>query len=196
MLEPSEATEPGLEYLLFSKNWNLDDMGASLRNQPTMSLEFFGLADIESRKDDTESARAWINHFDVQLDQWQETTIADSSEEGRQIAFDVMPLEIYRAGLFRHQARLALINGNAMQAMIFLNSAFHVDQPRQIGPRNRASFFLLRAEARLMSGRSREALEDLLIIAESYPHVHGLQETVNDLAIMQSSSRSGDSKEH
>jgi hypothetical protein len=186
---------PGLEYLLFSGNWSLGDFGAALRGQALPSLAEFGLENISSQADDVDEANRWIATLDSQLEAWNEKLLNEASEEGRQVAFDVQPIGIYRSGVLRDQARTLLVQGRSHQAMIFLNEAMDLERAREIGASNRPSLFVLRAEARLQSGRTREALDDLFIIAQTAPHLRGLQETLNDLAIMQSAGRSGDSKE-
>jgi hypothetical protein len=195
-LDPSDAQEPGLPYLLFSGDWNLADLGATLRGQSQPTLSAFQLSELSTRSDDVDAARTWIGRVDAHLDLWHDYIINDATEEGRQIAFDVQPLEIYRAHLLQKQARQSIESGYPNQAIVFLNAATNIDKPRQIGAQNRASFFALRAEARLMAGRTREALDDLRIIAEVYPALDGLRETMNDLSIMQNSTRTGDSKEN
>ena len=114
---------------------------------------------------------------------------------GHQIANELQPHTVYRSGVLQHQARRALKAERPHMAAALLNSAIDASAPNQIGGRNHPSLFILRAESRLLTGRTRLALYDIQVLLDVFPTLRGLQETLNDLQIQQSLGRTGDTKE-
>ena len=67
---------------------------------------------------------------------------------------------------------------------------------RDVGAANAPALYVLLAEARLKTGRTRQALDALEPLTARVPTVASAKELVGDLAVLESMGRVGDSKEN
>ena len=162
-----DVAAPALEHLIYSGHWRIEDLEAYQSAQPSPTLALFGLPDLDVSSDNVDLAREWVSHLDTQLDQWWETTLQSADDAGHQIANDLQPLAVYRSGVLQHQARRAIRAEQPHMASALLDLAIDASAPNQIGGRNHPSLFILRAESRLMTGRTRLALYDIQVLLGS-----------------------------
>ena len=177
---------PALEHLIYSGHWRIEDLEAYKR--PTLSsLGAIRPAKPGCQRRQCPPGQRVGMHLDTQLDQWWETTLQSADDAGHQIANDLQPLAVYRSGVLQHQARRAIRAEQPHMASALLDLAIDASAPNQIGGRNHPSLFILRAESRLMTGRTRLALYDIQVLLGSIPSLRGLR-NINDLQAQQSSN--------
>ena len=130
---------------------------------------------------------------------WTDQARADAAQaavgDGAELLAGLAPLHAYRQGVLVAAARQALLHDRPRSALVLLDAARDVSA-RAVGAANPPALFALLAEARLRSGRTREALDALEPLTARVPTVHSAKELVGDLAVLQSMDRIGDSKEN
>jgi hypothetical protein len=186
----------GLEAVVFSPWLTPAEIPAS----PASYAELYGVApsgvslpDL-GPGDDPEGAHQVVRALDAALDGWREQLLAQASEEGRSLLVDLDLLPRFRQEWLVGRARRMLASDQPHRAVALLELA--VDPATDGGPTDSPSLWLLLADARVRTGRSREALDALEHLRPRYPELYGLIETVGDLAVLEGLDRQGDSKEH
>ena len=145
--------------------------------------------------DDAQTAREVARELDSHLAAWRAHVAEAGSQEGQQLVADLQIFDIYRGQTLLMLAEHCLEERRPRQALALAQLAQDMSSPREIGPLNTPHLFAILAEANLLTGRYREALEPLEVLARVFPEVAGLDETVGDLSVLSSMNRQGDSKE-
>jgi len=183
----------GLESVVFSGAWSEVDLspeGEILLDGPGASR--FGADLRPPSSDDPDAAIDAAARLDAGLRGWR---ARHEGAPGAADVFELSLLEQYRSGLLTAAARARLSAGQPRAAAVLLQRARDLDDPRDVGPVNRAELFALSAWAALEAGRSREALDALLPLRADRPHVAGLISVIEDLAVLEGMRRSADSRE-
>ena len=201
-----EALPEGLEGLLFSGCLDGADLEAERRRlagggapgslcMRGASWEALGLDPLPGAEDDPERARATVRALDRALDPWA-AALAESAGEGRELLDQLGLVPLLRSRALLAMARGALEAEHPRQALALAQLALDLEHPRDLSPVNAPGLFAVLAEAKLLTGHSREALDALQVLVDAYPEAAGVDEIVGDLAILQAMDRRGDSKEH
>ena len=189
-----------LPSLLFSASWNQADLSARQAGSTTMGAEptlvALGIQSNPPEKEDPQWARERVRALDRALDEWGARLAQQAPAEGQSLLSGLDLIAGYRSRLLVDWTRAALLADRPHEALATAQLALDVEHGREVGPKNPPSLFVVLAEANLRTGRTREALDALRPLVEPYPYVHGLTETVGDLAILEGMGRQGDSKEH
>lgn len=146
--------------------------------------------------DDPNRAREVARSITESLDRWQNSRLQSSSPDGQALLRDLQLIDKLRAQILMGLARDALLNNHPHQAVAYIETGLDKSNPREITPVNAPSMFVVLAEARLLTGHTREALDALQVLTKAYPEAAGVDEIVSDLAILQGLDRQGDSKEN
>jgi hypothetical protein len=125
------------------------------------------------------------------LSRW---TLALADRPGAAVVTDLQLADRLRQRWAVDRARAELDAGHCAAAQALLEPAMDVTS-RGVGPSNAPSLFAVLARARLMCGRSREALDALRVLADARPHARAAYEVVADLAVLRGIHRAGDSRE-
>jgi hypothetical protein len=189
---------------VFSGTWTVADASAEWSRDPggrTVGAEGPTLAALELDRpagdaDEAEDARAQVRLLDGFLDGWALARMPAFSEEGRAVLHDLGILPVYRAQVLLAKARTALMDGRPHQAAAFARMGLDLARPREIGPTNPAGLHVVLATALLETGRSREALDTLQVLAEAMPALEAIDSIVEDLVVLEGMGRVGDSKEN
>ena len=201
-----EALPGGLEGLLFSGCLEAADLEAEHRRLSDggapgssclrgASWEALGLDLLPGPDDDPERARAAVRALDRVLDPWA-VALAESAGEGRELLDQLGLVPLLRSRVLLAMARGALEAEHPRQALALAQLALDLEHPREISPINAPGLFAVLAEAKLLTGHTREALDTLQVLVDAYPEATGVDEIVGDLAILQAMDRRGDSKEY
>ena len=182
---PPPAGVDGFTLLLFSGDWACSEAAAPNCAPPAP------LAAPASGAD----PQAEIARLDDLLERWTADTLDDLPDEGRALVTDLRLVEGFLAGRLARWARAALDDGAPDRALVYLRAARDHQDPRTVGPTNPPEIFALIARAHLAAGRPREALDALRPLAAGWPHSRALTETIGDIAVLDTLSRRGDSKE-
>ncbi len=182
---PPPAGVDGFTQLLFSGDWACSEAAAPNCAAPAPLAAPAAGADPQAE----------IARLDDLLERWKSATLDDLPEEGRALITDLRLIEGFRAGRLARWARAALDAGAPDRALVFLRAARDHQAPRTVGPTNPPELFSLQARAHLSAGRPREALDALQPLAAGWPHSRALTETIGDIAVLDTLSRRGDSKE-
>ena len=142
-----------------------------------------------------QEARDLVARLDAAIDTWGAGLDAAASDEGRALLADLELLARFRQEHLTSRAAGALLDGHAAHALALAELA-HDATARQVGPANGPRFYAVLAEARLVNGRAREALDALHPLSAAHPEVVALQEVTGDLAVLQGLTRTGSSKEN
>jgi len=189
----------GLAGSLFAPWPSVADIPLGERGRPLWGTEFAEFwvlpdgqslpldGDLQATRDAAAAVSAWA-------DQEAAAAAASSVGEGRSLLAGLSPVAGYRQGVLVAAARDALLQDRPQQALVLLETAHDVTH-REVGAANAPHLFVLLAEARLRTGRTRQALDALAPLTARVPTVHSAQELVGDLAVLQSIDRIGDSKE-
>ena len=175
----------GFTQLLFSGDWACSEASAPACEPPAPLAAPAPGADPQAE----------VARLDVLLDQWTAATLDDLSPEGRALITDLRLVEVFRARHLARWARAALDADAPEVALVYLRAARDHTDPRAVGPTNPPELFALQARAHLAAGRPREALDALQPLAAGWPHSRSLTETIGDIAVLDTLSRRGDSKE-
>lgn len=187
----AEAVEPTLAALLFS--------GCPTRPGDCAADPVWAASGVTwelGPADDPEAARASLRALDQALDAWRASLDATAPPEGRAVVDELRLAGVLRSRLLVGVAAAALEDARPHQALLMATLARDLQQPRTIGPLNPPALFVVLAEANLRTGRTREALDALQVLAEAWPELVGVDEIVGDLAVLEGLDRQGDSKEN
>jgi len=143
---------------------------------------------------DVEAAREAVRDLDERLDGARRALLADAPPEGAGVLSDLDLVLRWRQEWLVLQARKHLRDDDPTVALALLERAHDPSHP-EVGPWNSPSLFVLRAEAEVRSGRTRQALDALRPVEGRLGSVRGVIEIVGDLAVLQGLDRRGDSKE-
>lgn len=144
--------------------------------------------------DDPESLREAVKQFDARLDAARADRTSTASADARALINSLSPFQALRSDLFVAESRNLLNAGRYRQAATLLRLA-HDPGDRGLSVTNSASMYALSAQASLRSGRPREALDHLHPIREQSANVPTIRAIIEDLVVLQSMGREGDSKE-
>jgi len=197
------GSEAGLEGLLFAPWLTVGDLEAGIANEvhpgtlgaSQPSLVQFGVGTDMSVQDDVEVARDDVRALDAAIDLRERSLIAEAGDEGDALLRDLGLHARFRQEWIVARARKAILEGRPHQAMAYLELARDVSV-RQVGPSNSPSVLALYAETQVRLGRTREALDVLVLLEQTHPEVLAFRELVGDLAVLQGLDRQGDSKEN
>lgn len=196
---------PSTAALLFGPVLTLEDLAAeSIRahDRPgtlgagAATLSALGLATTPSPTDDVEWARQQVRTLDARLDPWIAERHVGAGNDGRALLDDLRLAAVFRSRVLLALAREAMANGHPRQAQVFAYLALDLEQAHDLTPINHPGLQAIIAEAHLLTGHTREALDALQVLADQDRALQGLDEVVGDLAILQGLDRLGDSKEN
>lgn len=205
--EASRSTVEGMDALLFSGCLTVDDQvhetariaagggrGTLCALAPSWAAVGVnvGLGDT----DDAEHARGIVRALDAAVDPWRKSLADGASDDGAELLAGLNLPGVLRSRFLLALSRHCLGAGHPRQALAVVQMAMDLEHPRQIGPLNPPGFYAVTAEAQLMTGHTREALDALQVLSDAYPELAGVDEVVGDLAILQGLDRHGDSKEN
>lgn len=145
-------------------------------------------------EDALQPARERVQALDDLLGAWQQALARQAPPDGQALLTELGLVHRFRQEHLVVLARAALLDDRPQQARVLLQLARDAAS-RQVGPRNGPQLFALLAEAELRTGRAREALDALQILAEAHPEVQGLREITGDLTVLRGLDRQGDSRE-
>jgi hypothetical protein len=144
--------------------------------------------------DDPQLARELVRTLDDHLDGWREALHQHAGAEGDALLEQLSLVDRFRQEWLVVAARHLLRSGQPRAAHALLQLAHDTTQPG-IGPTNSPSLYALTAAAQLQRGHTRQALDALAPLADSFAAVRGVVELTGDLAVLQGLDRTGDSKE-
>ncbi len=147
-------------------------------------------------EDDPEAAREIVRSLDRAVDAWRKEVSSELSADGAELVDRLNLPGVLRSRFLLALSRHALAAGHPRQALAIVQMGMDLEHPRTIGPLNPPGFFATTAEAHLLTGHTREALDALQVLSDAYPELAGVDEVVGDLAILQGLDRHGDSKEN
>lgn len=191
-----EAPQGELATLIFSEHWTAADQAAALAGEVPPTLVALGLDRPPPSADEVEWARERVRDLDRALDEWEASAHDAAGEDGKALLEDLDLVGVFRSRLLTSWAREALAADRPHQALAYAQLALDASSSRSVGPLNAPSLFVVLADANLRTGRTREALDSLQPLEPSWPTVHGLDETIGDLVILEGLTRLGDSKEN
>lgn len=181
------VTDP-LERDLFSSGLDPAD--------PGVAAGLTRLALTAPATDDADACRELARGLDRQLDAWQTVLDASAPEEGKALLHDLRLIPGLRSRVLTAWGVEALRSDHPRCAGAYAELALDHEHPREITPLNPPTLFAVAAAANLRTGRTREALDALQVLSTAYPEIHGLDETVGDLAVLQGLDRNGVSREN
>ncbi len=146
--------------------------------------------------DDPELARSIVRSLDATVDAWRKSRVETLTDDGAELLNTLNLPGVLRSRFLLALSRYALAAGHPRPALAITPMAMDLEHPREIGPLNPPGFFAATAEAQLLTGHTREALDALQVLSDAYPELSGVDEVVGDLAILQGLDRHGDSKEN
>jgi len=204
--EMSAQPSSPLARIIFSSSWSAADADAQSSGDPSgrtlgtggPTLEALDLVRPLPPEDDgeVEWARQRVRDLDEALDNWQKPAADAASPDGVALLDELDLSGVYRGRVLVAWTREAILADRPHVALATAQLALDASNARTLGPRNTPAMFALLAEANLRTGRSREALDALQPLQSAYPLVHGLDETIGDLVILEGLGRLGDSKEN
>lgn len=183
---PSPSSDP-LAATLFSSTWGPCPEGA-----PGCHEGWLGVATLPTTADD---ARAELRRLDQALNAALADLRPGLEPAGAELLDGLRLDAVFRARHLTARARACLDAGHPAAALVFAQAARDLEAPREIGPASPPAAFALSAAASLDLGRTRAALDALRVLADHDPTAQGAAETVALLAVVESLSRAGDSKE-
>jgi hypothetical protein len=145
--------------------------------------------------DDLQTARTLVHQVDERLDEWSAAAVRTASPDGAALLTSLSLVESFRAKLLISVAGDLLNQGRPRQALAIAQATLDITSPRVVSATNPALLFAVLAHAQLLTGHTREALDALEVLAETFPSVITVDETVGDLAVTEGLHRIGDSKE-
>ena len=187
LVRPQAGVPSGLSGLLFSGRWTEQDQMQG--TDPTLaSLGLTGPGETP------QSARDFVRALDEHLTDWQRDTT--HSADGSALLSELQLIPAWRARLLTSLARVQLQAQRPQVALTLGQLALDVESGRLISPVNPPLLFAVLSTASFQSGRTREALEYIAPLTAAWPEVVGLNETLQDLVILENIERLGDSKEN
>ena len=203
----------GLAGLLFSSCASTESLADSYRQ--ILDLAASAIADIQvtagctydpswqslglealGSTDDADAARTMARELQSGIDSWKEALAEDANADGMALLTELQLLDQAHSRILLSVAHHAMNTDRPRQAQALALLARDMSSPGRLGPRNPPSLFAILAESSLRTGHTREALDALEVLAHQLPEVHGLDETVGDLAVLETLGRRGDSKEY
>lgn len=189
-----------LDGALFMPWSDAADLRAALSLQPSPdevlahlpSLSSSGLGRLDLAAATPEDARRAARALTAALDRWRAEA---AHAPGGPIALELQIFERQRALWVTVRADDWLRHARPDLAMAVLEPALDASNP-EVSPLNPPELFLLLAEARVATGRARQALDALRPLADIDRSLTGLHELLADLAVVQGIHRQGDSKEN
>jgi len=142
--------------------------------------------DPQRLRDQITAWRAWTD---------EEAASAVASAADPALLHGLTPVAGLRQDVLVAAGRDALRHDAPQQALLLLEAAVDVTD-RDVGAANSPALYALLAEARLKTGRTRQALDALEPLTARVPTVASAKELVGDLAVLESMDRVGDSKEN
>jgi hypothetical protein len=146
-------------------------------------------------EDDLQTARTLVHQVDERLDEWSAAAVRTASPDGVALLTSLSLVESFRAKLLVSVAADLLNKGRPRQALAIAQATLDITSPRMVSATNPALLFAVLAHAQLLTGHTREALDALEVLSETFPSVITVDETVGDLAVTEGLHRIGDSKE-
>jgi len=184
-----EPTPEGLAGALFSAQ-----LGAP--GQPLdVALSAWGVA-IPAGDDDLQSCREAARAIDDQLAAWVIHVTPTAPEAGRALLGELRLVDRTRGAALVQLATEALGSDRPRCALAYAELARDHADGRSITPVNSPTLYAVLAAANLYTGHTREALDALEVLVPAFPEVQGVDETVGDLAVLETLHRSGDSREN
>jgi hypothetical protein len=174
----------GFEGAVFSDRWTADGAPGQV---PGLDLSI--RAGSEATRD---QIRSFDAVFDEHLRRWREA----APTEGQGLEADLALGPLARTRLLTSRAEASLDAGDPEAALAAALMAHDPSSANSPGPRNPPETYLVLAEARLHLGHHREALDALAPLRDTWPTLIPTIELVNDLVVLESLGRDGDSKEH
>lgn len=156
------------------------------------SLTDAGLGPLDRAAATPEQARLAARELTRTLDGWHAQLLV---APGGAIEAELDLLARHRALWVVHRADDWLRHTRADLALAVLEPAVDATAV-EVSALNPPELFLLLAEARVHTGRARQALDALRPVADVDPSVGGLHELLADLVVVQGIHRQGDSKEY
>ena len=196
----AEPVEEGLAALIFGHCLTPSDLAENRGTQgvrcAVQTSWALGVDAEPSDSDDPDHARQVARAITEALDTWQNQRLRTANADGQALLRDLQLIDKLRAQILLGLARDALKNHHPHQAVAYIETGLDKSNPREISPVNAPAMFAVLAEARLLTGHTREALDALQVLTKAYPEAAGVDEIVSDLAILQGLDRQGDSKEN
>ncbi len=196
----AEPVEEGLAALIFGHCLTpsdlADDRGTRGVRCAVQASAALGVDAEPSESDDADHARQVARSITEALDTWQNQRLQTADADGQALLRDLQLIDKLRAQILLGLARDSLKNNHPHQAVAYIETGLDKSNPREITPVNAPAMFAVLAEARLLTGHTREALDALQVLTKAYPEAAGVDEIVSDLAILQGLDRQGDSKEN
>lgn len=158
-------------------------------------LAALGIPPTAPDVDDPQACRDVARALDAQLDAWSTSVAAGLVDDGRALFTDLRLVPVARARVLEALAVRSLAAAPNCALAYGLLAQDHGDS-RSINAVNSPTLFAILASAQLATGHTREALDALEPLTAAFPEIHGLDETVGDLAILQGIHRTGDSREN
>jgi hypothetical protein len=192
-------TSPELAGVLFAPWQDALDLQSAVDSatspaQLIASLPSMAQAGLSSAVD-REAAQKSVRKLDGWFASLDESIRRDGIAEGQELVHQLYLPRRLRQQWLVGRARWALETDQPDVALAMIEPAMDVSR-RGLGPTNAPEAFALLAEARLRTGRSREALDALRLLFADYPEVTGVAEAIADLSVLEGMDRRGDSKEY
>ncbi len=160
------------------------------------SWQSLGLVALASDTDDAEATRDMARGLQAGVDAWKAGLAENASADSMALLTELQLLDQAHSRILLSVAHHAMNTDRPRQAQALALLARDMSSPGRLSPRNPPSLFAILAESSLRTGHTREALDALEVLAEQLPEVHGLDETVGNLAVLETLGRRGDSKEY
>ena len=160
------------------------------------ALAALGLDHELPTTDDADWARSQVRQLDAGLDAWAAQARESANADGVALLDDLQLVRIYRSRVLLALGRKALLAEHPWQALAFAQLALDLEDSRGVNHVNHPGLQAIIIEAQLRTGHTREALDAVQPLLDTYPTLTGLDEVLGDLAILQGLDRYGDSKEN
>ncbi|MBT3220638.1 MAG: hypothetical protein HN348_16250 [Proteobacteria bacterium] len=187
-------TDDGLEGLLFAPWLTGDVLSKGLEKHDSAGVLGVDPAEQLPERDDIVFAREQVRTLDKKFDKWRTELTDLANDEGDALLADLGLVDRYRQEWLIARSRQALFDNRPNMAISYLEMARDVSE-RGVGAANAPALLALLAEAQMRVGHTREALDALQLLSETYPVMTGVREIAGDLAVLQGIDRQGDSKE-
>jgi len=179
-----------LQHAVFSERWlggPAEIAGGALG--PALGLDLSGAADAQAVRD---AVHAMDGALDTAAARWRSAAPA----EGRALESELDLVGLWRSRALTAAAADLLGQDRPEPAAAALQLALDATQGRALSPRNTPELRLLAAEAALRTGRSREALDALAPLRAAWPEVQTIVDIIDDVVVLESLGRVGESHEH
>lgn len=179
-----------LEHAVFSERWlggPAEAAGGALG--PALGFTLREATEAQAVRD---AVHALDSALDGHAARWR----SEAPPEGKALEGELDLLGLWRSRALTAEAAALLAEGRPEPAAAALSLALDATQGRALSPRNTPELRLLSAEAALRAGRSREALDALAPLREAWPELQGIVEIIDDIVVLESLGRVGQSQEH